>query len=182
MAAPLVNRGRTQDRGESPCQSRRKRLHAGACALCRRAAQQPRAARSTSRRRDTRSPYARDRDRILHTTAFRRLNYKTQVFIYHEGDHYRSRLTHSLEVAQIARALARTLRVDEDLTEASGVGSRPRPPAVRPCRRARARCRHDRTPAASTTTRSRCASSPSWKRNMRASTDSISPGRRSRGW
>jgi len=66
----------------------------------------------------TRSPYARDRDRILHATAFRRLNYKTQVFIYHEGDHYRSRLTHTLEVAQIARALARTLRVDEDLTEA----------------------------------------------------------------
>ncbi len=66
----------------------------------------------------TRSDFQRDRDRIVHCTAFPRLYLKTQVFVYHEGDHYRSRLTHSLEVAQIARAIARTLALDEDLAEA----------------------------------------------------------------
>jgi len=66
----------------------------------------------------TRNAFRRDCDRIIHSTAFRRLKHKTQVFVFHEGDHYRTRLTHTLEVQQIARALARALGLDEDLAEA----------------------------------------------------------------
>jgi dGTPase len=70
----------------------------------------------------TRSPFRRDCDRIIHGTAFRRLAHKTQVFVFHEGDHFRTRLTHTLEVTQIARSLARALGLDEDLAEACALG------------------------------------------------------------
>jgi len=71
---------------------------------------------------DIRTVYQRDRDRILHSKAFRRLMHKTQVFLFPEGDHYRTRLTHTLEVSQIARTIARSLRLNEDLVEAIALG------------------------------------------------------------
>jgi len=70
----------------------------------------------------TRTEFQRDRDRIVHSTAFRRLAHKTQFFVYHDGDHFRTRLTHTIEVAQIARALARSLKLDDDLAEAVALG------------------------------------------------------------
>src|SRR5215467_10843872 len=71
---------------------------------------------------DARTNYARDRDRIIHSRAFRRLKHKTQVFIPYEGDHFRTRLTHTIEVSQIARSVARALGLNEDLTEAVALG------------------------------------------------------------
>lgn len=69
-----------------------------------------------------RPAYQRDRDRILHCKSFRRLKHKTQVFLSPQGDHYRTRLTHTLEVSQIARTISRALRLNEDLTEAAALG------------------------------------------------------------
>src|SRR5438552_14203342 len=71
---------------------------------------------------DARTQYVRDRDRIIHSRAFRRLKHKTQVFIPFEGDHFRTRLTHTIEVSQIARSVARELGLNEDLTEAIALG------------------------------------------------------------
>ncbi len=78
--------------------------------------------RFAERESATRSAFRRDCDRIIHSAAFRRLAHKTQVFVFHEGDHFRTRLTHTLEVTQIARSLGRALGLDEDLAEASALG------------------------------------------------------------
>ena len=85
-----------------------------------------------------RTDFMRDRDRIIHSKSFRRLMHKMQVFLAPEGDHYRTRLTHTLEVTQIARTLARALRLNEDLTEAAALGHDLGPHTVRPLGRARA--------------------------------------------
>lgn len=83
-----------------------------------------------------RTCFQRDRDRIIHSQSFRRLKHKTQVFLAPSGDHYRTRLTHTLEVAQIARTIARALRLNEDLTEAIALGHDLGHTPFGPCRRA----------------------------------------------
>jgi dGTPase len=134
-----------------------------------RAALSPAIRRTRADESPTRTAFQRDRDRIIHSTAFRRLKHKTQVFIAAEGDHYRTRLTHTIEVAQIARSLARALRLDEDLAEAVAlVHDFGHTPFGHTGEDALTRCMNPS--AASTTMPSRCASSPSWSGAMPNST------------
>ena len=91
--------------------------------LCHRAALSANARRDREEKKDPlRTDFQRDRDRILHSNSFRRLKHKTQVYIAPRGDHYRTRMTHTIEVSRIARTIARGLRLNEDLTEAAAFG------------------------------------------------------------
>ena len=118
-----------------------------------------------------RTPFQRDRDRIVHSKAFRRLKHKTQVFVAPSGDHYRTRLTHTLEVTQVSRTVARALRLNEDLVEAIGLGhDLGHPPFGHIGEEALDRCLPSASARRSCTTSTRCASSTRSSATGRAST------------
>ena len=115
----------------------------------------------------TRTCFQRDIDRIIHSKAFRRLKHKTQVFLEPEGDHYRTRMTHTIEVSRIARTIARGLRLNEDLAEAAAYGH---DLGHTPFGQPGSGCSMKSCPAASPTTSSPCGWWTGWKRRGRAST------------